>query len=164
MFCFVCFLNKTWHQPLSKPINQTLSTSSNISICLFFSEFEEQLSQKSQLSKRLNANLYVDCDSWFLTLTEMRCWILPQHFSQGLCLAEAQALSGNMIYNLSLLMSRRSIRVCCVCAYVFLCMCLCGWVWACTCVQGFLYDVAQNKVWKRGYILSQQSQCALRRK
>lgn len=47
---------------------------------------------------------------------------LSQHFSPRLCLclAEAQALSGYMIHNLSQLMSRLSVRVCCVCAYVYM--------------------------------------------
>lgn len=44
---------------------------------------------------------------------------LSQHFSQKVGLAEAQALSGYMIYNLSLLMSRQSVRVCCVFAHMF---------------------------------------------
>lgn len=43
---------------------------------------------------------------------------LSQHFSQRLRLAEAQALSGYIIHNLSRFMSRLSLRANGVCAYV----------------------------------------------
>lgn len=66
------------------------------------------------------------CDYFFSSLlTEMRRRnALSQHFSPELCLEEAQAQGGNMIYNLSLLMSRQSVSMCCVYVHMFLWMCV----------------------------------------